>query len=171
MQDLEALRVGLHHPVLDAVVDHLHVVASARRADVQVAVRRSERPEDGLERLHRIGVATDHQAEAVGQALFGDLVVSSSRVVEVRVSAVDDRVARLQELHQLVDLGLRRVARRHHDPDGARLLELPDQLLERVRALGPLTLDLLRLLRGAVVGHDVVAVPDEPPNHVGAHPA
>ena len=50
VQDLEALGVGLHHAVLDAVVDHLHVVAGARAADVEVAALRREGREDRLER-------------------------------------------------------------------------------------------------------------------------
>ena len=43
VHDLEALGVGLHQAVLDAVVDHLHVVPGARPADVEVAVLRGER--------------------------------------------------------------------------------------------------------------------------------
>ena len=50
VHDLEAFGVGLHQAVLDAVVDHLHVVAGARSADVQVAAGRGERREDGHER-------------------------------------------------------------------------------------------------------------------------
>ena len=38
VQDVEALRVGRHEAVLDAVVDHLHEVAGARRTAVQVAL-------------------------------------------------------------------------------------------------------------------------------------
>ena len=38
LEDVEALGVGGHHPVLDAVVDHLHEVAGAGRAAVQVAL-------------------------------------------------------------------------------------------------------------------------------------
>ena len=38
VQDVQALGVGGHDPVLDAVVDHLHEVAGAGRAAVQVAV-------------------------------------------------------------------------------------------------------------------------------------
>ena len=37
VHDLEAFGVGLHQAVFDAVVDHLHVVAGARAADVEVA--------------------------------------------------------------------------------------------------------------------------------------
>ena len=69
--------------------------------------------------------------------------VAADVVVEVRVAAVDDRVARLEVLHQLLDLGLGRVAGGDHDPDGARLLELADELLDRegdgVRALGAIS--------------------------------
>ena len=53
VHELEALGVGLHEPVLDPVVHHLHEVAGAGRADVRVAVLRSERREDGLQGLVR----------------------------------------------------------------------------------------------------------------------
>ena len=49
MHQLEAFGVGLHQAVLDAVVDHLHVVAGAVVADAQVAVGRRQRQEDRLE--------------------------------------------------------------------------------------------------------------------------
>ena len=48
VQDLVALGVGLEHPVLDAVVNHLDVVPRAGRADVGVAVGRRQRLEDRL---------------------------------------------------------------------------------------------------------------------------
>ena len=38
LEDVQAFGEGGHHPVLDAVVDHLHEVAGAVRAAVQVAV-------------------------------------------------------------------------------------------------------------------------------------
>src|ERR1700742_256009 len=38
LEDVQALRVGGHDPVLDPVVDHLHEVAGAARAAVEVAV-------------------------------------------------------------------------------------------------------------------------------------
>jgi hypothetical protein len=37
-QDVQAFRVGRHHAVLDAVVNHLDKVARAARSAVQVAV-------------------------------------------------------------------------------------------------------------------------------------
>ena len=82
LEDVEALGVRLHQPVLDAVVDHLHEVARARRAAVQPALllgrrvaRAAGRADGGVdsrrERLqHRrepadgLVVAADHQAVA-----------------------------------------------------------------------------------------------------------
>ena len=50
LHDLEALGERLHHPVLDPVVDHLHEVARARRADVRVAARLGQVLEERLDR-------------------------------------------------------------------------------------------------------------------------
>src|SRR6266404_769265 len=111
LHDLEALRIRLHQSVLDAVVDHLHEVACSRRADVRIAVLRRERFEDRLEALHRFGIPADHQAEAdletpdparyarvdEAQLVCLCLAVTSLRVAEVRVAAVDDRVAHAGE--------------------------------------------------------------------------
>ena len=136
MHDLEALRVGLHQAVLDAVVDHLGVVAGARRAAVDVAaVGWRERREDRLERLHRLGVATDHRAVAVDEAPDAaadagidevDALVLHQRVaalgvLEVAVAAVDDRVARLKQRGELLHRVLGRVACGDHQPHDARL--------------------------------------------------
>src|SRR4051794_10802217 len=46
VHEVEALGVRLHHPVLDAVVDHLHEVARARRAEVAPAVGRGQHVKD-----------------------------------------------------------------------------------------------------------------------------
>ena len=62
VHDLEAFGVGLHEPVLDPVVDHLHVVPGTRAADVEVAALRRQGLEDRLERLDGLTVAADHQA-------------------------------------------------------------------------------------------------------------
>ena len=56
LEDVEALGVGGHHPVLDPVVDHLHEVAGAVGAAVQVAVlgrRRPRRSDPGCARPTR----------------------------------------------------------------------------------------------------------------------
>jgi hypothetical protein len=153
-------------------VNHLHVVAGPRAADVEIAALRGERLEDRLERLDRVGRPADHQAvthlEApnsaaragvdVLDALRRELRLAPLVIVEVRVAAVDDRVTRLEVLHQLGDLGLGRITGRDHDPDRARLLELRHELLDRERSQRALACDLLRLLGRPVVGHDLVVV-------------
>src|SRR5205814_5442926 len=67
-QDVEALRVRLHEPVLDAVVNHLHEVAGAGGPRVHVAAFRRERLEDRLEALHDGLVAAHHEAVAALEA-------------------------------------------------------------------------------------------------------
>src|SRR4051812_33021962 len=185
VHDLEALGVRLHQAVLDAVVDHLHVVAGARAADVEVAAFGREAREDGLEALHRLGLPADHEAgadlEAPDPARHArvDVVdplllqdgVAPHVVVEVGVTAVDDRVAGLEMAEQLLDLRLGRVAGGDHDPDRARLLELADELLDRERDVRAFAADLPGLLRRPVVRHDLVLVAKQPPDHVRAHPA
>ena len=184
VHDLEALGVRLHQAVLDPVVDHLHVVPGARTADVEVAALRGERREHRHQRIDGRVVAADHQAVAdleppdparrpgvdVVDALVLERGVAADVVVEVGVAAVDDRVAGLEVLEQLLDLRLGRVARRDHDPDRARLLELGHQLGDREGADRALALDLLRLLGGPVVGDDLVPVAQQAANHVRAHP-
>src|ERR687895_440112 len=57
---------GLHHPVLHAVVDHLHVVAGAGRAEVSpprpvlLGGGRREHVEDRAEPLHGLVGPADH---------------------------------------------------------------------------------------------------------------
>ena len=79
-QQLVALAVGLHHRVLDAVVDHLREVPGAHRPGVHEAGaghlvaglvarrRRLERVEDRLDLGDVLGGAADHQRVAVLQA-------------------------------------------------------------------------------------------------------
>src|SRR5207302_8886390 len=108
----------LHEPVLDPVVDHLHVVAGAGSAEAQPAARadrrttllvrlRCEHVEDRRQRLDRLPWSADHHAvpdlqapyaagdadidvgdPALAQRLRAALVVGPARV-----AAVDDRVA------------------------------------------------------------------------------
>ncbi len=81
-QDVEPFRIGRHHSVLDAVVDHLHEVPRAVGAAMQEALLRGgdgaaaagrapgragagrERFEDRLQVLDDGGFAADHQAVA-----------------------------------------------------------------------------------------------------------
>src|SRR5262249_30329752 len=85
-QDAQALGVGGHDTVLDAVVDHLDEVAGARGPAVQVALLSRaadlfapggawnvtpagrQRLEDRVEALHRLVGAADHHAIAAFQA-------------------------------------------------------------------------------------------------------
>ncbi|GIW19790.1 MAG: hypothetical protein KatS3mg065_0086 [Chloroflexota bacterium] len=97
--------------------------------------------------------------------------VAAEVVVEVRVPAVDDRVTRRQVGEELLDLGLGRVAGWDHDPDCPRRCQLGHELLDGEGCLGALGRDLAGLVRGPVVGNDLVAVAEEAANHVRAHPA
>ena len=54
-EHLEALGVGLHHPVLDAVVDHLDEVAGAVRAAQAVAVLGRQRLDGWLDAREGFG--------------------------------------------------------------------------------------------------------------------
>src|SRR3954453_14034646 len=124
MHDLEAFGVGLHQAVLDAVVDHLRVVAGSRRAAMDVAaIGRSEALEDGLERLDVLTLSADHRAVAVDEspdaagdagvneadALVPHLLPAPLGIVEVAVATVDDPVAGGEQGGELVHRLLRRV--------------------------------------------------------------
>src|SRR5690349_1297181 len=81
-QDVEPLRIGLHHPVLDPVVDHLREVARAYRPGMHIAALRAriasftprrrrditlprrQRIEDRIEMLDGRLLAADHHAIA-----------------------------------------------------------------------------------------------------------
>src|SRR5215213_3450228 len=88
LQDIEALRIGLHQSVLDAIVDHLDEVPGPVRSGMQVALPRPgvvplaagrrydlpcprrERAEDRIEPLHHLALAADHQAIAALQSPY-----------------------------------------------------------------------------------------------------
>src|SRR3954453_6323451 len=130
VEEPEALRVGLHHPVLDAVVHHLDVVAGAGRAHVAPARavllvgRRREHVEERRQALDRGVGPADHHAVADLQAPDAaggpDVDVVDAELLELLgplnvvgplgVAAVDDRVALLEQFGELVDRLLRRVA-------------------------------------------------------------
>src|SRR5690606_4649037 len=67
-EQVVALGVGLHQPVLDAVVDHLREVAGADLAGVDEAALGGEGVEDGLGQRDVLVGATDHEAVPLGAA-------------------------------------------------------------------------------------------------------
>ena len=149
-----------------------------------VADARRERREDRIEVLHDRRFAADHQAVAALQAPdaaagadvdvvdapLGELAGAADVVVVVRVAAVDDDVAALEQRHQVLDARVDD-GRRHHQPDGPRRAELRHQLVERRRALRACR-DQLRHRAGIAVVHDAgVAGAHEPAHHVRAHPS
>src|SRR5262249_9374610 len=108
-----------------------HFLPARRARDVAAAGR--QRLENRVEALHRLFRATDHHAVptldapaaprgadiTVVQPLALQLARPPHVVLEVAVAAVEDDVARLHVLGQLVDGVLGRSAGRHHDPGGA----------------------------------------------------
>jgi hypothetical protein len=195
VEHVEALSVGLHEPVLDAVVDHLHVVAGARVAEAQPAARtdrrrallvrgRRQHVEDRCKALDRFRRSSDHHAVADFQPPYttarADVHIFDAAGFQFRraalvvrplgVAAVDDRVAAVEQLGELVDGLLRRRARGDHDPDHARSLELPDEILQRARARCAVLDRLLDRLLVEVERDDLVlGVTTDAVHHVPAH--
>src|SRR5436189_4642636 len=113
-------------------------MTGAARPDVRPAVLGGERLEDRLEPRDRLVIAGGHQAEAdlespdaAGDADVHEvnpivlrLLVAPLRVVEVRIAAVDDRVALVGNPEQLVENVLGDLPGRNHQPEGAWRLEL-----------------------------------------------
>ena len=136
-QDLEALRQGLHHPVLDAIVDHLDEVPRAAGADVGVAIFhltcRSQAFEGRFQALKSLPLPTDHQAvtdfQAPDTSAGADVQKVNAPLAQhlrpadgvpvVGIAAINEDVARLDKWKQPLDHLLHWIARRNHNPDGA----------------------------------------------------
>ncbi len=179
----------LHIAVLDAVVDHLDVVAGTFVADPLAAGLAVTLSGDALEDLLDEGpgllVAAGHQRGAVAgsllaagnagadeaEALSGQVFCSPVGVGEVGVAAIDDDVSALEEGQERLDPvidGLAGLDEEHHT---ARLLQLGDELLGGVRADDALALGLVGqeavdLGDGAVEGADGEAVVGHVENQV-----
>src|SRR5437762_874756 len=67
VHDVEALADGLHHAVLDPVVDQLYVVARPSRPAVEIARLGREGADCRLEALEDVPLATEHRAEPNAQ--------------------------------------------------------------------------------------------------------
>ena len=184
VHELEALGVRLHDPVLHAVVDHLDEVPRAGIAEMPPAVGRRQHVEDRCEALHRLLVAADHHAVADLQAphtagrtdvdvvdpALGERRGAADIVVPVRVAAVDDRVALVEQVGELEHRLLGGVARGHHHPHCPRRVERGHELLERGHAGGAVLLRGAHRLRVEVEGDDLmVRVAMDAMDHVAAH--
>ncbi len=79
-QEVQPFCIRRHQSVLDPVVNHFHEMARAMSATVQVPLRRRtllargpagtriarrQGRKDRIERLHRLRLSSDHQAEAI----------------------------------------------------------------------------------------------------------
>src|SRR5262245_5799485 len=183
--DLEALGVGLHHAVFDAVMHHLNEMAAADRSAVYIAILRRQGEKRRLEALDTLVVAANHDTEAIFEApdaAAGALVdiVQPVRleyggaahiVVEVGIAPVNNRVARLQQRYELLNHLLGHITRRQHDPDRARRGELTDQLFNRIGRVGALCRDLVDWLTAAVVRDHPMPTAQPALGHAGAHSA
>ena len=177
-EQLEALGVGLHQAVLDAVVHHLGVVAGPDRARVDEALLAralgAQRVEDRHGALDQLVVAADHQAVAVLQApdaaadaavdvadAAGGQRLGVDRVVgEPAVAAVDDEVTLGQQATEGLDRLAGRLAGGDHDPHDARSGQSADQALEAVDVAD---------LGVAVEADDLVTGAAQTLAHVAAH--
>ncbi len=145
----------LHVAVLDAVVDHLHVVAGAARADPLAArdvVVGTDLGRDGLEdRLHQRpggGTSAGHHARAAQGALFAagnaradvqkplrfDVGRPPLGLAEVGVAAVDEHVAGREQGEKLFDEFIDRRSRLDHEHDLAGRGQAGDNFFQRVAA-------------------------------------
>jgi hypothetical protein len=131
-------------------------IAGTTRRPRDVAHTWGDGLQDRVDDLDRFLVTAHHQAIAalqsenptagtdvdVMQALLAKLGGPANIVAVVGVAAVDDDVAFVEQLGELIN-GLSGDPRRNHHPDRARALELADKLLQRVAASRTLPLELL----------------------------
>ena len=192
VHEIVAFRDKLHIRVFDAVVDHLDEVPGAVLTDMRDARLTFGDRSDGLEdraeglpgflsaaghegrAVERAFLASGHAAADEMQAARADVLLAANSVLEVRVAAVDDDVARLHGVGELVDHRVGRGAGLDHDDRGARALERGDELLNSFRghefAFGAVLVDeLFRTLVMPVIHGYGVPVMRQVAGEVGAH--
>src|SRR5688500_15008965 len=82
LQNAEAFSKGLHHSILDPIMDHFDKMTGTMWADVPPAFiwRWSQSLEDWPHLFHYITLATDHQAISFRQASFADACTRDDKV-------------------------------------------------------------------------------------------
>src|SRR6185436_3991695 len=100
-----------------------------------------------------------------------ELVRAPHVILEVGVATVDDHVSNREMLAQGEDHVFRGLARRHHEPDGARRIQSLDEVVEALSADGSLAGQFLDGLGIAIPDHALVASREKPPHHVATHPS
>src|SRR5690348_1553631 len=131
---------------------------------------------------HDLGLTADHEAvsaletayAAAGAAIhvmhsaLGKALCSNDVVAIVGVATIDDDVAFVEPGHERVERGIDDGSG-HHQPDGSRLRETRDELLELDRSCCAFLRERLHGSRGSVVNDAAVSVTHQTPHHVGAH--
>ena len=179
----QVVRLGdeLHVAVLDAVVDHLHVVPGAAgthvvHARLAVVGLRRDRLQDRRERVPGLALPAGHDRGPPERALLaagdagadvveaaaGEFLAPPLGVEEPRIAAVDQDVARLQVRLQMRDGAVDGGAGRHHHQDAARPLQHRHQRLGRRRQLDVAARGRPGHERLALGGFEIVARDVEP---------
>jgi hypothetical protein len=159
------------------------VLRTARRT-IDVAHARCQRVEDRIEAFDRSVRPADHHAIAafepphaagradvdIVDALRAEFLRVADVVDIVRVPAVDDAVARLEQRGEVRNARIGH-AGRYHQPHRARFVELADEIFQR-GCTGRAFLAQPRDGLGAAVVHDARVSPaHQAPHHVRAHAA
>jgi len=178
--------------VLDAVVDHLHVMARTAGADVGAARFAvhvgADLRQHGFHLRVRVAGAARHDARSEQGAFLpaGDAGADKAQpacfqrrtatngVQEIGVAAVDQDVASLQMWREVIDGLIDRRSGLDHHQDPARLVELPHQFLRRVRRCEPalravLLHEVVDARGGPVIDGDAKPVSGEVAGEIHAH--
>ncbi len=160
-------------------------LAVAARGGRDLAAPRRQRAQHRFDTVDRLLRPAHHQAIAalrapdaaagpgidVMDAAPAGVARAAHVVLEVRVSAVDDRVARLERLGQRCHRLLGGGAGGHHHPDRARRGQSLDELVEAAGGDGALRAQRGHRVRVAIMHHHLVAALHQAPGHVRTHPA
>src|SRR5689334_5979801 len=135
---------GAGWPGVDVATLGAGIAVLAARGARDIAKPRRESREDRIEAIHRRLLAADHHAIAavdppdsaggaaidVANALLGKRFGAADVVFIEGVAAVDNDIVRLQQATETLDRFFGDPAGGQHQPNGTRLRELADELLE-----------------------------------------